>query len=36
MFKKHTEYPAMKIAYISELGLLDIKIEIEIWAARPL
>ncbi|PFL09765.1 hypothetical protein CN898_28225 [Bacillus thuringiensis] len=33
MFKKHTEYPAMQIAYISELGLLDIKIEI--WAARP-
>ncbi|MFD1413761.1 RidA family protein [Oceanobacillus jeddahense] len=29
-----TEYPAMTIGYISELGLPDIKIEIEIWAAE--
>lgn len=28
-------YPAMTIAYITELGLPDIKIEIEIWAAKP-
>jgi len=25
----------MTIGYISELGLPEIKIEIEIWAARP-
>ncbi|WP_369899795.1 RidA family protein [Bacillus manliponensis] len=31
----NTEYPAMTIGYISELGLPEIKIEIEIWAARP-
>lgn len=30
----HTEYPAMTIGYISELGLPNIKIEIEIWAAE--
>ncbi|WP_434750688.1 RidA family protein [Paenibacillus amylolyticus] len=28
------EYPAMTIAYITELGLPEIKIEIEIWAAK--
>lgn len=28
-----TEYPAMTIGYLSELGLPEIKIEIEIWAA---
>lgn len=28
-------YPAMTIGYISELGLPEIKIEIEIWAAKP-
>jgi len=28
------EYPAMTIGYISELGLPEIKIEIEIWAAK--
>ncbi|GEN85275.1 RidA family protein [Oceanobacillus sojae] len=27
-------YPAMTIGYISELGLPDIKIEMEIWAAE--
>ena len=31
----NTEYPAMTIGYISELGLPEIKIEIEIWAAKP-
>ncbi|MRQ97772.1 RidA family protein, partial [Bacillus anthracis] len=30
-----TQYPAMTIGYISELGLPEIKIEIEIWAAKP-
>lgn len=29
-----SEFPAMTIAYISELGLPEIKIEIEIWAAK--
>jgi len=28
------EYPAMTIGYLSELGLPEIKIEIEIWAAK--
>ncbi|SHH35737.1 RidA family protein [Virgibacillus chiguensis] len=28
-------YPAMTIGYISELGLPEIKIEIELWAAKP-
>ncbi|MGE7093812.1 RidA family protein [Lysinibacillus sp. NPDC048646] len=28
------DYPAMTIGYISELGLPEIKIEIEIWAAK--
>jgi enamine deaminase RidA (YjgF/YER057c/UK114 family) len=27
------EYPAMTVGYITELGLPEIKIEIEIWAA---
>ncbi|MEC0246420.1 RidA family protein [Paenibacillus chitinolyticus] len=27
-------YPAMTIGYISELGLPELKIEIEIWAAK--
>ncbi|MEC0207828.1 RidA family protein [Paenibacillus ehimensis] len=27
-------YPAMTIGYISELGLPEIKIEIELWAAK--
>ena len=31
----NTQYPAMTIGYISELGLPEIKIEIEIWAAKP-
>lgn len=29
-----SDYPAMTIGYISELGLPEIKIEIEIWAAK--
>ena len=29
-----SNYPAMTIGYLSELGLPEIKIEIEIWAAR--
>ncbi|MCT6923184.1 RidA family protein [Metasolibacillus sp.] len=29
------EYPAMTIGYIAALGLPEIKIEIEIWAANP-
>ncbi|QGH33319.1 RidA family protein [Gracilibacillus salitolerans] len=29
------DYPAMTIGYISRLGLPEIKIEIEIWAAKP-
>lgn len=28
------EYPAMTIGYISELGLPEIKIEMELWAAK--
>ncbi|EON71302.1 RidA family protein [Lysinibacillus sphaericus] len=28
------DYPAMTIGYISELGLPEIQIEIEIWAAK--
>lgn len=32
LFKK--EYPAMTIGYLAELGLPEIKIEIEIWAAK--
>lgn len=27
-------YPAMTIGYISELGLPEIRIEVEVWAAR--
>ncbi len=30
-----TDYPAMTIGYLSELGLPEIKLEIELWAARP-
>lgn len=30
----HQDYPAMTIGYITELGLPEIKIEIEIWAAK--
>lgn len=29
-----SDYPAMTVGYISELGLPEIKIEIEIWAAK--
>ncbi len=29
-----SNYPAMTIGYISELGLPEIKIEIELWAAK--
>lgn len=32
LFEK--EYPAMTIGYLAELGLPEIKIEIEIWAAK--
>ncbi|MFP7286512.1 RidA family protein [Shouchella clausii] len=32
LFEK--EYPAMTIGYLAELGLAEIKIEIEIWAAK--
>lgn len=32
LFSKN--YPAMTIGYITELGLPEIKIEIEIWAAK--
>ncbi|MFE6795954.1 RidA family protein [Paenibacillus chitinolyticus] len=28
------DYPAMTVGYISELGLPEIKIEIELWAAK--
>ncbi|MHA7967596.1 RidA family protein [Paenibacillus sp. CAU 1782] len=28
------DYPSMTVGYISELGLPEIKIEIEIWAAK--
>lgn len=28
------DYPAMTIGYITELGLPEIKIEIEVWAAK--
>ncbi|MGE6631875.1 RidA family protein [Bacillus sp. NPDC077027] len=28
------DYPAMTIAYISQLGLPDLKIEIELWCAK--
>lgn len=28
------DYPAMTVGYITELGLPEIKIEIEIWAAK--
>ncbi|MEK3735344.1 MULTISPECIES: RidA family protein [Paenibacillus] len=28
------EYPAMTVAYVTALGLPEIKIEIEIWAAK--
>ncbi|NWL89453.1 MULTISPECIES: RidA family protein [unclassified Paenibacillus] len=28
------DYPAMTIGYVSELGLPEIKIEIEVWAAK--
>lgn len=30
-----SDYPAMTIGYLSELGLPEIKLEIELWAARP-
>jgi len=30
-----TDYPAMTVGYLSELGLPEIKLEIELWAARP-
>ncbi|MGO4731433.1 RidA family protein [Paenibacillus sp. 2KB_22] len=30
----NTNYPAMTIGYITELGLPEIKIEIELWAAK--
>ena len=30
-----TDYPAMTIGYLTALGLPEIKIEIEIWAAKP-
>ncbi|MEW9094687.1 MAG: RidA family protein [Clostridiaceae bacterium] len=29
-----TEYPSMTVAYISALGLPELKIEIELWAAK--
>lgn len=29
-----TEYPSMTVAYISALGLSELKIEIELWAAK--
>lgn len=29
-----SDYPAMTVGYISELGLPEIKIEIEVWAAK--
>lgn len=29
-----SDYPAMTVGYISELGLPEIKIEIELWAAK--
>lgn len=29
-----SEYPAMTIAYISKLGLPELKIEIELWCAK--
>ncbi|AIQ49278.1 L-PSP family endoribonuclease [Paenibacillus sp. FSL R7-0273] len=29
-----SDYPAMTIGYIKELGLPELKIEIEVWAAR--
>ncbi len=29
-----TDYPSMTIGYITELGLPEIKIEIELWAAK--
>lgn len=28
------DYPAMTVGYITELGLPEIKIEIEVWAAK--
>jgi enamine deaminase RidA (YjgF/YER057c/UK114 family) len=28
-------YPSMTIVYINELGLSELKIEIEVWAAKP-
>ncbi|GGE58271.1 RidA family protein [Priestia taiwanensis] len=31
----HTEYPAMTIGYLSALGLPEIKVELEVWAAKP-
>ncbi|MDQ0207422.1 RidA family protein [Alkalicoccobacillus murimartini] len=31
----NTEYPSMTIGYLTALGLPEIKIEIEIWAAKP-
>lgn len=30
-----SDYPAMTVGYLSELGLPEIKLEIELWAARP-
>ena len=29
------EFPAMTIGYLTALGLPEIKVEIEIWAAKP-
>lgn len=29
-----SDYPSMTVGYLSELGLPDIKIEIELWAAK--
>ncbi|MCD5003647.1 RidA family protein [Enterococcus saccharolyticus] len=34
-FFQNENYPSMTIGYLSALGLPEIKIEIEIWAARP-
>ncbi|HFJ5518475.1 TPA: RidA family protein [Enterococcus faecium] len=34
-FFANEEYPSMTIGYISALGLPKIKIEIEVWAAKP-
>lgn len=34
-FFPNNDYPSMTIGYISALGLPELKIEIEIWAAQP-